>query len=343
MKRVTALIPTLGRDLGRLANAVQSVRAHTDSKLFELVVVNNSSGEYAGSMDGVDKVLNPGLNLGYVGALEWVRRMTSAEYLWVLQDDLTLTNDVLGELLSLIESDHSLAVVSPLLVRQGLVPRMTRGGIFTNPERTEWRNIPALDTPIADWSLDQELSFVAGSGALFRSEYLAIVGGFDVDLFPLMHVDVDVCARLIREGYRVALCKDALIAHEVQGSTPSILRGLLDEVNAIIVRRKLGSPEQLASFSPTPVDHDIVTKVAEKASILLVELAMRANAQNRELTAKIQELRQENLDIRNTASWRVTRPLRFVRTEFAKWIGKKHGSNRPFLAGSGRTQNFNGH
>lgn len=324
MKRVTAVIATLGKDLGRLSNAIQSVRAHTDSNLMELVVVDNSGVGYAGSLGGVDRVLNPGLNLGYVGALEWVRRITSAEYLWVLQDDLTLTNDVLGALLRRIESDKSLAVVSPLLVRKGIVPRMTRGGVFTNSERTEWRNIPEDDTPVADWFLDQELSFVAGSGALFRSKHLAAVGGFDVSLFPLMHVDVDVCARLVTEGFRVELCDDAFIDHEIQGSTPTILGGLLHEVNATIVKRKLSNQEQSENFSPQSVDLDIVTRVAEKASGLLVELAMRANSQNRELTAKIQELQQENLDMRNTLSWRVTRPLRYVRFILAKLLRRRN-------------------
>ena len=328
MKRVFAVLPTLASNVPRLNDAINSVRENTDPATVDLIVINNSGSKKIEGLLGADSVVNPGLNLGYVGAIELARRLTDSEFLWVLQDDMLLWNDVLSALLDEMDSDLGLAAVSPLLVRDGVVPMATRGGVFTNPAQTKWRNVPFKDVPLVEWETIDNLSFVSGSGALFRTQALEEVGGFDVSLFPLMHVDVDVCARLVRRGFGIALAPRAHIKHEIQGSTPKILSEVLTGINSEIVTSKLEQRFARDQFDADSVPIEIIENIAAKASTLVLSLSTLADTRITELQDELGSLRDQNTvlevevfharnlvdSMRRTLSWKITKPLRLARS-----------------------------
>ena len=61
----------------------------------------------------------------------------------------------------------------------------------------------------------QAVEWVAGMFLLFRTEAFQEVGGFD-DKFHLYYEDVDICARLWRAGWKVAITPDAQVTHAAQ-------------------------------------------------------------------------------------------------------------------------------
>jgi GT2 family glycosyltransferase len=290
--KVLAVVPTLGRDVDRLNRAIQSLRAHSGACESQILVVNNSGLPSIAGLDDVDHVYSPGVNLGYVGALEAARRRFPCEFLWSIQDDMTLANDVLAALLAAMSRSDRLGVMSPVLVRSGVVPARTRAGVFTNPERTRWENHPPVDTPPAQLPADVEYSFVSGSGALFRSEALADIGGFDLDLYPLMHVDVDVCARLIANGWEIRLDPQAHIDHQIQGSTPGILGRTLDRRNRPVVEARLEGRGPCDAHGFDPVDPDVLLSVARRASFLFLDVSREAEDRLEEINSALTEARQ---------------------------------------------------
>ena len=324
--RVIAVIPTLGKNISRLNNAIASLRKQTMATDLEVVVVLNSSEELHANILGADRIVYPGLNLGYVGAIEWVRQTSQTEFLWVIQDDMTLLNDVLRFLMLNMDKDENLAVISPLLVRNGVVPARTRGGVFLDSTRTTWENVPHVDTRIHEWVPIPDLSFVSGSGALFRSTALEAVGGFDVSLFPLMHVDVDVSFRLLQAGYRIDLCHEAHIEHEIQGSTPRTLATLLDELNREIVTKKMINRDEAQFSIDSTVSPKIIGQIASKSSDLMIHVSQAADALRAErdaLRAERDALRAERDSIISSNSWRITQPLR----TFKKFVTRQKGVN----------------
>jgi GT2 family glycosyltransferase len=329
MAKVLAVVPTLAKNIPRLNNAISSIREKTTEPDLEVVVVLNSNEEVSAKILGADRILYPGLNLGYVGAIEWVRETSKAEYLWVVQDDMTLLNDVLSFLLLDMERDENLAINSPLLVRNGVVPAKSRGGVFTDNTRTKWENVPYIDTKIHDWVTIPGLSFVSGSGALFRFNALQAVGGFDVSLFPLMHVDVEISFRLLQAGYRINLCHEAHIEHDVQGSTPRTLAILLDEINRKTVIQKMIQSDEVQFSINATVSPKIIALIASKASQLIIHLSQVADTLRNErdtLRNERDTLRNERDTLRNerdsmisSNSWRITQPLRSFKT----WVSKQ--------------------
>lgn len=324
MSKVIAVIPTLGNNIQRLNSAILSVREFSNAEQPEIVVVNNSTSETIAGIEEVDELISVGLNLGYVGSLEYVRRKFDFKYLWSVQDDMFLQNDVLKILLQELDSNAKLAVASPVLVRNGIIPARTRAGIFTNPEKTEWKNIPHQDTGPDELDTNVDFSFVSGSGALFRKDALDAVGGFNLSLYPLMHVDVDICARFLRHGYGLGLVPTAHIGHEINGSTPKILGQVLNEMNAPIVRNFLESGETTETLPAESLDFDIVFAIARKSSYLMLELSKYHAQRLAEKDQTIETLRAENANFKkqnkimrnklngmlNSRSWRLTRPFR---------------------------------
>ncbi len=326
--KVLAVIPTLAHDTERLNESIESLRTHSGHHPFQILVINNSGRPLIDGLAPVDYVVSPGINLGYVGALELARRTHHSDFLWSIQDDMTLQNGVLDVLLSEMEKSPRLAVCSPVLVSNGLVPARSRAGVFTNPERTRWENHPVEDTKPADFSSDVDYSFVAGSGALFRNTALEDIDGFNLDLYPLMHVDVDVCARFLSKGWKIALAPEAHINHEIQGSTPRVLGIAMDKRNRSIVEQRLegGQAETVGVFDP--IDTDIVFAVARRASFLLLEVSREATAQLTDAVSRMNELESQIRQIKRSTSWKVNAPIRVLASIFLprrKRSGEPHG------------------
>jgi GT2 family glycosyltransferase len=335
MADVVVVIPTLAQNVPRLNAAIDSVRKFTNDHAYRIVVVNNSPLPAIDGLAEVEEVLSPRMNVGYVGALEMVRRSYEFTYLWSVQDDMTLTNDVLDHLVLACEATPSLAVASPVLVRDGLIPARTRGGIFTNAGRTQWENIPLEPTSPEDLFIPENLSFVSGSGALFRKSALDTVGGFNLELYPLMHVDVDICARFLHQGFDITLVPTAHIEHEIQGSTTRLLSEVLYAQNTPVVEKVLANPQERIEHRNEALDGDLVYAIAQKSSRLIIDLVHKADQtsaalheESAALHEEIVELRDNNDELRReilrltkkvelfsgSSSWRWTRPARALTT-----------------------------
>lgn len=199
---VVAVIPHFEASWDQLARLVRAVQQQ-ESRIRNgiVIVANNPDSKVLAPFDEVAgvEVLKPGFNMGYVGALEWVRRIRSADYLWVLKEDLVPMPDCLQSLVGALEADTCQAqpaVASPVEVDEY--------GKATSVKRTgAWHSV----------------EFTYLSGAVIRSQALEEVGGFDVRLWPLMFVDADTCTALMRHGYRIRLEPTAHILHDRSASS----------------------------------------------------------------------------------------------------------------------------
>ena len=302
MSHVVAVIPTLGRDIPRLQRAVNSVREHTIYKDLQIIVINNSGSDDLESLIGADLVLSFGINLGNVGSIEYVRRHYPCEYFWIIQDDMVLLNDVLAELMQVVESNQNIAAASPVILRNGVIPARTRAGKFNNSARTRWENFPLEDVTPDELDTEQELCFVAGSGALYRSSCLTEVGGFNLNLYPLIHVDVDVCMRFLRHDWRVHLVPTAHIEHQINGSTNRLLVEVLHRNNTAYLEGLLESDFYESKNNYSTIDPDILWSVARRGSYLFLDISKEGQHQINELREVMGSLQDELNDERATRS-----------------------------------------
>jgi GT2 family glycosyltransferase len=283
---VVAVIPTLGGNIARLHESVSSLMRTDTTCRLALIIVWNDPRQPVPEFDAVT-VLEPGMNLGFPGALNHARRRIDAEFLWVMQDDVRVAPDCLDNLLRRISAPDLPALVAPVyLDSDGLIPAQSRGGIVGADGQMESRS-PSVSSAPEHFDRRQPLDWVASSGSLARLSAWDSVGGWDPDFYPVIWSDVDYGFRLTRAGFVVALEPDARIEHDINGSTPSLLAHHLFARNGERFRAKNFPAEPDGDSPPTDgdrpdanigVDDAEARQVARAASLALLDFAAYASA-----------------------------------------------------------------
>jgi GT2 family glycosyltransferase len=312
---VVAVIPTLGANIARLRECIASVTRSETTRRLALVIVWNDPRHSVPDLDLVT-VLEPGMNLGFPGALNHARRRIDSEFVWVIQDDVRVNPTCLEHLLGRISESDAPALVAPVyLDGDGLIPINSRAGIV-GPEGEMESWYPFVSTAPEDFDRSQRLDWVASSGVLARLSAWDRVAGWDPDFYPLVWSDTDFGFRLTQAGFVVVLEPDARIEHDLNGSTPSLLAHHLFARNGRRFREKhfpgesgnRAEAERAAEYDGSDnygVDEDQARQVARAASLALLDFATYASA----------VCEQQRQEIR---FFRFTRPLRLLR----RWIRK---------------------
>ncbi len=136
------------------------------------------------------------------------------KYFCVLNPDIRLAADPFGPLLPLL-ADPTVGIVAPLVysadgdiedsARRMPTPLIIVGKLFDRNKGPDYPIGQATINP--DW--------VAGMFMLFRSNVYAHMGGFDERYF-LYYEDVDLCARLMLSGYKIALDPSVSVIHDAR-------------------------------------------------------------------------------------------------------------------------------
>ncbi|MCA1943476.1 MAG: glycosyltransferase [Yonghaparkia sp.] len=338
---VVAIIPTLGNDRARLERAVRSlVDQQTDARLAVLVIVNAEQSAPA-VLDPLVTVVHTGLNLGWAGGLAFGRSLVRAAQLWLVQDDMVLDPRCLDALRTALLGDEGLALVAPMVLRDGRVAARSVGAQRDEDWRfSDW--YPETDTPLDEIGALEGYAYVGSRGMLVRTAAWDAVGGMDPRFYPVMWADVDLCSTLLARGLRFRSVIDAHCTHEQSASTSSQFSAVLWHRNLSLLRQKhAGAPPEPAPSITGTVDArlepGLIATIARAAASLVRELADRIENDHRELersralfeqferqleladariAAAEQRARLVELELaamRSTRSWRLTAPLRAVR------------------------------
>ncbi len=280
---VVAIVPTLGGNISRLRDCLASICASTFEGRLSVVVVWNDPRQPLVELGPVT-VLQPGLNLGYVGGIRHAQRAITASRLWIIQDDMTVDPECLPSLVNRQNRPDNPAVVSPVFVdANGCVPAGSRGGVISNEGLMEYR-FPFADTLPSALDLSVRLDWLQLGGSIIRSDAWDAVGGMDASFFPVQWADVDFCYRLTREGMNIALEPTARFTHKQSGSTPNLFLHFLGDRNGERFRRK--HFETLEQPHPHSGESDLET-VAREASLLTIDYAQHVEEVRKGLQEQI--------------------------------------------------------
>lgn len=211
-----------------LAKCLASIGRNPPTCEYEIIVVNNSSGDASRcSMQGhsLSQLIQNTDNVGFARANNQAFACSSGDYLLMLNADTVLQEGSLDELVSCAdEHPHAGLVSARLLNTDGShqtgfnVRRLPGlGTAFTqllmldefwarNPLRVRYM---CLDL---DYELLQPVEQPAASALLYRRTAYEDVGGFDVR-FPNWYNDVDLCRRVRDANWEVLYCPSARVTH----------------------------------------------------------------------------------------------------------------------------------
>lgn len=144
-------------------------------------------------------------------------KRSSGQLFCVMNPDIRINEEVFAVLHACLQ-DETVGVAAPIVVgASGAMEDSARR--FPTPLRILCKALGGCRG--GDYAVQDETVFpdwVAGMFMLFRREVFEKLGGFDERYF-LYYEDVDLCARLRLQGYKVALCPAAKVVHHAQRSS----------------------------------------------------------------------------------------------------------------------------
>jgi N-acetylglucosaminyl-diphospho-decaprenol L-rhamnosyltransferase len=233
-------------DTGRLRSAVIVVSYNSarwlagcladlsDSNVEQIIVVDNASTDescqIAGSFERVTLITNAN-NEGFAAAcnIAVAAAESSVHTLIFLNPDTRLEHGLISGLHEFLESHEEYGVVGPLQLELSQVDidgpdrppynAWTRKavkcfGIYP-PDQT-WID-PMPEQAFRDWLSELgtktiDVEYVNGAAFAIRKDLFASCGGFDTGYF-LFFEEVDLCRRVRRLGYKIALIDGLLVRH----------------------------------------------------------------------------------------------------------------------------------
>ena len=191
-------------------------------------------------LDLIENGTNIGAPAAYNSALEKVGE--DVEYIFKLDNDVALKEDVLSVLVDRLESNPEIGVIGPRIVYY-LNPGVTAHGAgFIQ----WWRGKPF-------WKDSQELikcDFVTGCAVLIRREAIEKLGHFLDERFFVYWDDTDLCLELREIGYLTYYEPSTYVAHKVSKTTghESPFRVYYMSRNKVLFMRKHASLVNLVLF-----------------------------------------------------------------------------------------------
>jgi len=208
-------------------NCIESIFSKTKDILFELIVIDNASRD--GSKEKLSKLkydnyqyIYNNENLGFSKTNNQGSRIARGDYLFFLNSDTILLNNVISVLVDCLEENQSVGIVGPK---------------FLNSDRTlqiSCRSFPSIKFglikifPFIKYFLKKEVTkyyqdnkdhnknsyvdTVSAGAFMISSKLFNEIGGFDE--FSFMYAeDADICKRVRELGYKVMYNADAIIIH----------------------------------------------------------------------------------------------------------------------------------
>ncbi|MBN2417645.1 glycosyltransferase family 2 protein [bacterium] len=241
---VVVILTWNNRDI--VLESIHSVRA-LDYAPFDIVVVDNGSSD--GTAEAVARqypdvtIVRNGKNYGAIKGKNYglARALAmGAEYLFVLDDDLTADPDALRHMVTLCESDPEIGMTgakiydfeqrdlilscgSKIDFTQNIVRQYGRG------EREQGR-----------YTVSMDVDFLGMGHTLIKREVLEDIGLLDESFIGYGYEDVDYGVMVRKSGRRVVFCPDAVVWHRPHSGvgTYTFKKKYLEARNAIVFMRK---------------------------------------------------------------------------------------------------------
>jgi hypothetical protein len=153
-------------------------------------------------------------NLGYAGGNNAGIRYAmqqGAEYIFVINNDVILQQDVLEKLVFAMESDRTAAACQPLVTYYNDKDRIWSAGsqLILGYPRLYYRGRRKQGKGIRKPPFG-----LVGCALLFRAQSLQEIGLFDESLF-LLQEETDWCMRAVKMGFNLLVVCDAVVHHKV--------------------------------------------------------------------------------------------------------------------------------
>lgn len=226
MKEITIIIVSYNvEDL--LKQCIQSIYQMTKPELFDIIVVDNNSGDASVAMimktfPNVRLIQNDE-NLGFSGANNMALRQSSSKYILLLNPDTIILNNSIEKMLEFLASNENAGAVGPQILNPDKSPQKSCrklpgfidalfyisgiGRVFPNA-----RIFRSWLLPEFDYGKTQRVEYISGACIMVRKKVFDDIGLFD-ERFFLYSEDTDLCLRMMKNRWDILYFSVAKIIH----------------------------------------------------------------------------------------------------------------------------------
>ena len=164
------------------------------------------------------KIIQLEKNYGFCGGYNRALKQVEAKYYVLLNSDVEVTKGWLDPLITLLDSDSSIAAVQPKILaykQQDHFEYAGAGGGFIDSFGYPFCRGRVFDTcekDVGQYNDTREVFWATGACFIIRSETYHVLGGLDEDFFAHME-EIDLCWRIQRAGLRVFYCGASYVYH----------------------------------------------------------------------------------------------------------------------------------
>lgn len=197
-------------------DCIESIFTHCRADDLEIIVVDNASRD--NSVEILEqtfgsriKVIKNQTNLGFATANNQAARQATGDYLFFLNSDTLLTEDILPEIKNIFAARPDIGIIAPTLLTSnrefqagahGRFPSLRQ--ILSNKLSFSSKNKTSGNLIITDW--------VSGAALFIRREVFEKIGGWDSNFFMYLE-DADLCWRAKKINFSTVISQKTSVIH----------------------------------------------------------------------------------------------------------------------------------
>ncbi|OGH92881.1 MAG: hypothetical protein A2563_04420 [Candidatus Magasanikbacteria bacterium RIFOXYD1_FULL_40_23] len=209
-------------------NAIASVYKETAGFDFEVIVVDNNSGD--GSVEMIKKefpqvtLIANNDNRGFGKANNQGLKIAKGDYLMFLNTDVIVLDGALNKLVSYLDQRQDVMMVGPRLLNKDLTFQHSCRRVLPNPINSFFhlfgltkifknnKHVNEYKQYASDPEITGPTQALSGAAMMFRKQVYTEIGGFDEEFF-MYGEDLDFSKRVFDKGWKTVYVSGAKIIH----------------------------------------------------------------------------------------------------------------------------------
>lgn len=203
-----------------IEHLLHDLNQYCQSSVLELILTLNIDEPLPFALESFEfpiKIIRNTTAQGFAANHNQAFTQATGQFFCVLNPDIRLQGNPFPALLSCL-NQANIGIAAPLVLNEkGSIEDSAR--YFPTPVKILCKVFGRCKG--SDYIISNEVIYpdwVAGMFMLFPSETFKQLGGFDARFF-LYYEDVDLCARLRLQGYKILLCPNAKVIHQAHRSS----------------------------------------------------------------------------------------------------------------------------